>query len=89
MVKIISNDYTAEGTHRAGRPLEKGLVSQLEAGSKTNLLISFLHCELEDCRTQPLSLGAIWKRSPWMRVESWVSVSSQKGILSEPADCEH
>ena len=61
----------------------------LEASSKTNFLISFLHCELDDCRTQPLSLEAIRKRSPWMHMASWVSVSPQKGILSEPADCEH
>ena len=77
------------GHGRPSRPLYKVVVSQLEARSKNNFLISFLHCELDDCRTQPLSLEAIRKRSPWMHVGSWVSVSPQKEILSEPEDCKH
>lgn len=62
------------------RVLEKGVVSQLEARSKNAFLVSFLHCELDDCRTQPLSLEAIRKRSLWMHVGSWVSVRRRRGF---------
>lgn len=59
MVKIISNDFIAVGD----TILTESRCFATRSRSKNNFLISFapersgiLHCQLDDCRAQPLSV---------------------------------